>query len=722
MEAPSASHVVRFGVFELDVDAGELRNAGVPVGVRGQPLQVLACLLERPGGLVTRDELRSRLWPADTFVDFDHGLNATIKRLRDALGDSADAPRFIETVPRRGYRFVATVEQPAAVAAVADPSPTSRGTEPAGIPPRPAAAWWRGRRAITWSWGAAVLVMLAAAPLAWHRLVSPPDAEAGLSMRVLPLVTLSGYSYSPSFSPDGGQVAFSRQDAGSTDQNIYVQLVGSTEVRQLTKGGTDRRPAWSPDGSRIAFLRFWGTDSRLYLTSPIGGAERQLSDLVAWGPISWSADGRYLAAVHSDAADGTVAAIWLVPSDGGQTRALTHPVRPEFHGSPAFSPDGRRLAYKSCGPGGCHVDVIELGSDLTPGPTPLRVTPQTIYTISAIAWSRDSRWLVFDAQNLAYMTRLMRVPADGSGPPVPIEAAGLWAERPAMDRTHDRLAFGRYIDDVDVYRVGRGERPAPVIDSSFADLLPEVSPDGARIAFCSERTGDAVEVWVAARDGSDARQLTHGPNDHQCSPHWSPDGKAIAFDSRSPDGHWHIWSVDSAGGTPRQVTRDDYSQNIPSWSHDGRWIYFASDHGMGLQAWRIGADGAHEQQLTHDGSQAYARESANGQDLLYQSGRGDSALLALPLAGGTARQLVACVKWSRFAVTGSRVYYVPCTADASNPEVRVLDTGSKTDVVFARIDRLPNTHGLAVSPDGNTVYFTRRSRESADLMLIEGFK
>src|SRR6266481_8284857 len=110
MSANSASSIVRFGRFEVNFQSGELRHAGQKVKLQEQPFQVLATLLERPGEVVTRDELRSRLWPEDTFVDFDHGLNAAIKRLRDALGESADAPVFIETMARRGYRFIAPVD------------------------------------------------------------------------------------------------------------------------------------------------------------------------------------------------------------------------------------------------------------------------------------------------------------------------------------------------------------------------------------------------------------------------------------------------------------------------------------------------------------------------------------------------------------------------------------------------------------------------------------
>src|SRR5262249_42766726 len=109
-EAVSKPNVVRFGVFEVDLRKGELRKSGVKLKLGGQPLQVLAVLLERPGEVVTREELHKQLWAEDTFVDFEHGLNAIVNRIRDVLGDSSDSPRFIETIPRRGYRFIASVE------------------------------------------------------------------------------------------------------------------------------------------------------------------------------------------------------------------------------------------------------------------------------------------------------------------------------------------------------------------------------------------------------------------------------------------------------------------------------------------------------------------------------------------------------------------------------------------------------------------------------------
>ena len=121
VSANSSSRIIRFSTFEVDLHTGELRQRGQKVKLQEQPLHVLAALLERPGELVTREDLQKKLWPADTFVDFDHSLNAAIRRLRDALGDSAEKPRFVETVARRGYRFLAPLN-----GATASDAPTSQ--------------------------------------------------------------------------------------------------------------------------------------------------------------------------------------------------------------------------------------------------------------------------------------------------------------------------------------------------------------------------------------------------------------------------------------------------------------------------------------------------------------------------------------------------------------------------------------------------------------------
>jgi DNA-binding winged helix-turn-helix (wHTH) protein len=179
------SRLVRFGVFEIDLRSGDLRKGGTRLNLPEQPLQVLTALLERPGDLVTRDELRQRLWPGDTFVDFEHGLNAAVRRLRDTLGDSADVPRFVETVPRRGYRFVAPVARDSG--APADNSQTVSNVVPSPplVDPQPhRRRWWIGGGVMT-----AVCVMALAA---WLFRAGSLQTTAAPPMRVVPLTTLPG--------------------------------------------------------------------------------------------------------------------------------------------------------------------------------------------------------------------------------------------------------------------------------------------------------------------------------------------------------------------------------------------------------------------------------------------------------------------------------------------------------------------------------------------------
>ena len=594
-------------------------------------------------------------------------------------------------------------------------SDTSPPVGPGTVDHRPRRAWWPS---------VAVLATVTAAAFAWKLAVSRPDgAEEHTAMRVVPLSTLSGFSYWPTFSPDGAQVAFSRKTEDEPS-HIYVQQVGSSEVRQLTTGTpNDWAPSWSPEGGRIAFLRQASVGGRIYQTSAIGGSELKLSDFAAWPPISWSPDGKSMAVQHAVAAASEDSGIWLLPLDGGSPRPMTHAKSPAFDRAPAFSPDGRDLAYVSCTgqmTGGCYVYVVALSADLMPSASPVRLTPKSFFGIGAVAWSRDGRTLVFDGTNVS-VSQLWRVPVDGSRPPVIVELAGLSAASPATARNRDVLAFSRRNQNVDIYSFRLGQSARAVITSSFADLQPELSGDGTRLAFCSERSGDAVAVWVAAADGSGAHQLTHGPNRFQCSPHWSPDAGSIVFDSQADDGYWHLWTVDSDGGTPRQITHDPGSQNIPSWSHDGRWIYFTADSKDGRNVFRVGARGGSPEQLTRTGG-SYPRESADGLSLLYQPRENvNSPLLSMPLAGGATKELVGCVRSSVFAVSQRGIYYVSCEP-GPNPPLHLLDPATKLDRLVGTVERLAGVPGLGVSPDGSTIFYTRFVTNSTDLMLIENFK
>jgi len=189
MQANDSPRHLRFGVFEVDLRTGELTKRGSRVRLQGQPFQVLAALLEKPGELVTREELQSRIWPR-TIVDFDHGLNKAISKIRDALGDSGDNPRFVETVARRGYRFladVAAIEHPDGPSAAARAG-AAESVEPAAAP-KPA---WRSRVPLAGVLSGVAAVLVLAALLAWFLNVRADSAPTIRSLAVLPLENLSG--------------------------------------------------------------------------------------------------------------------------------------------------------------------------------------------------------------------------------------------------------------------------------------------------------------------------------------------------------------------------------------------------------------------------------------------------------------------------------------------------------------------------------------------------
>ena len=431
-EVPApARRPLRFSSFELDLQSGELRKAGVLVGLQEQSLKVLVELLARPGELVTREQLRQRLWPNGTFVDYEHGLNAVINRLREALGDSADSPRFIQTVPRRGYRFIASVEggtetvagEPVAPASVTRDLPASQSNPP------------RKRIGRSTAIAVAGLILMVAMVAAIGLLRRTPTIDSPPT-RIVSLTRLAGKESWPAFAPDGEQVAFAWTGEKFDQTDVYVTLVGSTDVRRVTTDPADDfAPSWSPDGRRIAFLRRIGHSARIHVTSALGGPDSKLSDFpvgvtetweLVGAQIAWSPDGRYIVAGRDPraATDGS-AGLYRVPVEGGEPHPITRPARPTFDIAPAFSADGHRLAYLSCDsvnvflpllvPDQCAVRVIDVdgGSNPTTEPRTLATQPPNS---AGVAWSGDGTSIVFVA-GAPGPVRLWRLWVDGTRPP-----------------------------------------------------------------------------------------------------------------------------------------------------------------------------------------------------------------------------------------------------------------------------------------------------------------
>ncbi len=542
---------------------------------------------------------------------------------------------------------------------------------------------------------------------------------------LVPLTATPGDEVFPTFSPDGDQIAFSWNGEKSDNWDIYVKMIGSGEARRLTTDAAiDAHPRWSPDGRQIAFLRFPAETGAgtIHVISPFGGADRKVSDQ-AGGPLSWSPDSRWLATgspvyyrlMRSDLPRG----IRLVDVSSGETRSVTAPTEPTYHVMPALSPDGRRLAYASCSAGwaSCHLEVSELGPEGVARGTARRVTRGGIEPWG-LACTRDGRSLVYGDEVSGH--RLWRVSIQGDGRPRRIEIAGFGAAWPAIAASRDRLAFVRPGSHRAIYRFEVGRPAEAVVVSSFNDYNPHLSPDGKRFAFSSMRGGAGDEIWLAAADGSNPTQLTHGPGLWQGSPRWSPDGRRIAFDSYGEDGQSDIWTIDADGGSLRRLTSSPAPHNSPTWSRDGRFVYFSSARPGTETIWRVPVAGGPEEQVTHTGG-ARCEEAADGQTLFFQRAPfGDSPLLAVSLAGGQERTVIDCVRTWGYALRQAGIYHFGCGGDPGAVPLLLRDTATGRDRLLGTLDRPGG--GLTVSADGKTILFTKVVGEGSDLVLIENFR
>jgi Tol biopolymer transport system component len=589
-------------------------------------------------------------------------------------------------------------------------------SDPAAVPS--AASPVRKRRT-GWRVAGVAVLLVAASAAAWlwrSAAARLPPAQ------VVPLTTLLGWQGTPAFSPDGERVAF-YWNGESDNYDIYVKLIGAPELHRLTDDpALDIAPAWSPDGRRIAFVRAprWNSAGTIHLVSALGGPDRKLSDLslCTGSTVSWTPDGKWIAAAR--ACSPGARGIYLVPVDGGEPRPLTQAQPGGADRAPAVSPDGRLLAFAACVADSCDMQVIELGPDFAPRSSPRRLTRQG-FSIGNAAWVPDGRSLVYDTELGPFtdVYHLWRVAIDGSRAPERLQVAGMGARWPAL--SGNRLAFTRLRAEQDIVRLTPG-RPSEVFpaSSSYWDAAAAFSPDGRQVAFESMRSGERTEIWLSATDGKNPVQLTRGPGLWQGFPAWSPDGRRIAFDSLSEDRRWDIWTIDVAGGGPRRLTRHPGNENVPTWSRDGRWVYYSAEREGKGGIWRTPAGGGAEERVAGlDVTLGRAEESLDGKTLFAGGGRLGSPLFALPLAGGPARKLLDCVSGYSFAVAQGGLYYAACTR-GPDTQLHLLHPATGKDSVVGTLQKF--RFRMTVSPDGKTILYTSETRSGSDLMLVEGFR
>ena len=654
--------------------------------------------------------------PDGSFVDFEYGVNTAIKKVRFALGDSADNPRFIQTLPRKGYRFIAPV--------------TVEGTPPSLVAAPAVADSPKGRR--TWMMASALAAVLAGG--LWLLRPRPAPPASGFP---IPLAPYLGSEWGAAFSPDGSQVAFAWNGENKDNYDIYVKASGSDiPTRLTTDPARDLSPVWSPDGRRIAFLRSLGRCHVAVMMIPAaGGPEVKIADTDSidclssyFRNLAFSPDGKWLVApgVETNSpGDRHRAGLFLFSVENGSRRPLT--LTPPGYATditPAFSPDGRTLAFIRGPDREFDLYILPLDRNWSASGEPRRLTHWNRVTMNP-AWTADGREIIVASGEFEH-SRLWRVPVSGSGEASVIAPAGDFATLPAVARD-SRLAFTRARSNVSIWTLdlsttpnpGTGRRPWPA-SSNLNDHSPRFSPDGRRVAFVSTRSG-THQVWIANADGSAAFQLTSVPFSFIGSPNWSPDGSTIVFDGTN-NGHWEVYATTAAGGTPRRLIGSSGQDAVASFSRDGRWIYFTSNRSGEFQIWRMPAQGGEAVQLTRRGGRV-ARESTDGRYLyvatLPRDGR--CTLWRMSPAGGEDTQILESVWPFGWDLTKSGIYYedMPGSDGLRAIYFYSFATGRNTQILDTR---LRGGQGLTISPDGKTLLHDESTEIAADTMVLENFR
>jgi Tol biopolymer transport system component len=555
-----------------------------------------------------------------------------------------------------------------------------------------------------------------------------------------PLLAISDTA-TPAFSPDGNSVAFYREHSQPGESGIYVTAVGSEQLLQLTRNDDDRYPAWSPDGRWIAFSRASHQTYSIHLVPADGGGEqkrkaeqnvtatsaafkltssgtveRELTTggvVLSHGELDWSPDGKFIAFAGQSG-------IYLLSLEDSTVRRITEPPPSVEDWGPAFSPDGQRVMF---------VRNREIGA-----PDEIRATPisggEEVHLFSergrissAPKWSFDGRSVIFSSNRNGHPA-LYRVSLDAPDSAVEIREAGSPAWDPAVSRHGYRLAYERLLRSVSIWQMNLNDsndkRPYLAV-SSTSDTDqgpgPQFSPDGKKLAYMSDRAG-TMEIWISNSDGSNGFQLSAVGG--AGTPRWSPDSLAVAFDATTPNGS-KIVTMNLHGGAPLILTQDAFHSVCPSWSHDGKWVYFASPRSGEWQVWKVPATGGSPIQVTQHGGHA-ALESPDGKFIYYAKNQmAEPEIWRVPVNGGAEAPLplVHPGTWASWQIVEDGILFVGPSL-GHQAVLSFYDLARQRTTTVTVLNRVP--FWLGATPDGRTVAFDQPGQEQAQAMLVENFR
>jgi Tol biopolymer transport system component/DNA-binding winged helix-turn-helix (wHTH) protein len=572
--APNPVPNWRFGAFELEGRTAELRKNGVVIRLQEQPARLLVFLLQRAGQIVTRDDLRIHLWPADTFVDFDHSLNTAVMKLREALGDSSEKPLYIQTLPRKGYRFVAPVSlmpsSNSSAPAMRTPAPEQVDVAPSPNQDpieKPSDKSERPRKRLYFRLAMLAAVVLAAGLLVFwttlNRTTGMPKVVQFTRLtsdgqrKIGPLLSDGVRVYFNEWLPDGRLIIVQASIKGGEVIRLSVPL-NAPLVQDISK-----------DGTELLVANDEGLQGRSIWVQPVAGGSphRVGTVLTSWGPwrsgldfAAFAEDATHI--IYSQGHD-----IYSVSRDGSALRKLltVGHLTKDFR----YSPDSQVLRFSQFDPFE-EARIISASADGT--------RLQKLIDGCCGKWTTDGRYFIFTRPfnfraDLWALPEMKKRPGQRqNGAPIQLTAGPLDFQFPLPAKYRNEIfAIGTaYRAEVVRYDKKRGEF-VPYLSGISAEGLA-FSADGQWVAYTSFPDG---VLWRSRVDGSEALQLTSPPM-KVGMPRWSPDGRQIAFNATLPGGTWNIYVISSAGGSAERLLPRDQGQLDVDWSPDGKSLVFGT--------------------------------------------------------------------------------------------------------------------------------------------------
>lgn len=704
----------RFGEFTLNAEDNVLMSGNTILPLTPKMFDLLRVLVQNPGRLLKKDALMSEVW-CDSFVE-ESNLAVTIGQLRKVLKDDAHHPAYIETIARRGYRFVAKVEE-ITVECESKSGFASRAAQPDNLP-----IPGKHRKPIILFTGAVILIVIPAVLGVWYAgsrsdrapILTEPFGSEKLSTNGKVRVAV--------ISRDGKNVVYINGIEG--DQSVWLRQLDTANNVEIIPPSDDfyYGLALSPDGNFLYFSRkpkSFDGQADIYRVSIFGGIPTKII-AETQGSTNVSADGEKISFVRCYYLDDEFCSLWIADaSDGKNERKLASRPRPIRIGDSEISPDGKSVVF-AVGQSENQANEFGLSQvDLDSG-AERELTAEKFFNIKSLAWLPDSRGLLLTASRIPIQDfRIWQVSA-ASGEAVPLtndseSYAGL-----SLDGEASRLVSTQVKTD---FRLHLLNLENPSAGRVLADASTVAfAPDG-KIFFSSSMSGNN-EIWSVQQDGSGQRQLTNDPADDMV-PIVSPNGNSIFFTSNRT-GEVHVWRMNADGSNQTQITKKEGGKPL-FVTPDGRWLYY--HHGIDRTLWRVPTTPSGEEQLVWDKRKNRFAVSPDGLRFAFLEEQGkENILIIVSLTDGSIvktfkladeRANMIELKWSS---DGENLAYILAVGEFENKTLWFQPLSGKVPRRIADLgDERIAYLGFALAPDGKSFAIVKGAWKH-DAVLIKGLK